>query len=214
MKIWDAAELDSFLEGAKDTPYYAPLHLLAFTGMRRSEVCGLQWADLDLVGGNVHVSRTLSAEGGKVSFRDTKTAASRRTVSLPPSAAVVLRTHRANCEAMAAGFRRTIDARELVFASADGRPLLPDTLTHVFEQLVKNTGVTPVRLHDLRHLHASLLLSSGVHPKVVQSRLGHASITTTLNVYSHVTPGLEEAAAKRFDEAVKVVSGRTQVGAR
>ncbi|MFC1902399.1 tyrosine-type recombinase/integrase [Chloroflexota bacterium] len=91
---------------------------------------------------------------------------------------------------------------DLVFSDHEGKPLLPDTVSHVWVKLVKRTGLEGIRLHDARHTHASLLLKQGVHPKVVQERLGHATISTTLDLYSHVAPGLQEAAAAGFDKMV------------
>jgi integrase len=90
---------------------------------------------------------------------------------------------------------------DLVFSHIDGTPLLPDTITHVWIKLVRRTGLKNIRLHDARHSHASLMLKQGIHPKIVQERLGHSSIQVTLDTYSHVAPGLQEAAATRFDEA-------------
>jgi len=89
-----------------------------------------------------------------------------------------------------------------VFSQLDGKPLLPNTVTHNWIKLVRRTGFHGVRLHDARHSHASLMLKQGVHPKIVQERLGHASIQVTLDTYSHVVPGLQEAAANKFDEIV------------
>ena len=85
---------------------------------------------------------------------------------------------------------------------AKGRPLLPDTVTHAWIKLVRRTGLKGIRLHDARHTHASLMLKQGVHPKIVQERLGHASIQITLDTYSHVAPGLQESAAVGFDKMV------------
>jgi len=90
---------------------------------------------------------------------------------------------------------------DLVFSHLDGKPLLPTTVTHAWIKLVRWTGLKPIRLHDARHTHASIMLKQGIHPKIVQERLGHANIAVTLDTYSHVIPGLQEAAAKRFDEA-------------
>ena len=89
----------------------------------------------------------------------------------------------------------------LIFSQVDGKPLLPDTVSHAWVKIVKRVGLKHFRLHDARHTHASLLLKQNVHPKVVQERLGHATISTTLDLYSHVAPGLQEAAARRFDDA-------------
>ena len=89
----------------------------------------------------------------------------------------------------------------LVFAHLDGKPMLPNTVTHAWIKLVRRTGLKHIRLHDARHSHASLMLKQGIHPKIVQERLGHANIAVTLDTYSRVAPGLQQAAAQRFDEA-------------
>ena len=89
-----------------------------------------------------------------------------------------------------------------MFSQLDGRPLLPNTVTHTWIKLVRRTGLGRIRLHDARHSHASLMLKAGTYPKIVQERLGHASIQITLDTYSHVAPGLQEAAAERFDDLV------------
>jgi integrase len=91
----------------------------------------------------------------------------------------------------------------LIFSDLNGKPMLPDTVSHAWTKMAQRTGLKGVRLHDARHTHASLLLKQGVHPKIVQERLGHSSIAITLDTYSHVAPGLQEAAAVKFDELVK-----------
>src|SRR4030042_104189 len=91
---------------------------------------------------------------------------------------------------------------DLIFSDREGKPLLPDTITHAWIKLVRRTGLKGIRLHDARHTHASLMLKQGVHPKIVQERLGHASIQITLDTYSHVAPGLQQAAAGSFDKLV------------
>jgi len=89
---------------------------------------------------------------------------------------------------------------DFVFAHPDGTPLDPSTVSHAFAKVIRKAGLSPIRLHDLRHTHATLMLKAGVHPKVVSERLGHSSIRITLDTYSHVLPGLQEAAAQRFDD--------------
>ena len=91
---------------------------------------------------------------------------------------------------------------DLIFSRVDGSPLLPASVTHAWIKLVRRCGLSGIRLHDYRHTHASLMLKQGVHPKIVQERLGHASIRITLDTYSHVAPGLQQAAANRFDKIV------------
>ena len=97
---------------------------------------------------------------------------------------------------------------DLVFSTPDGKPLLPDTITRCWIRMTRRLGLN-IRLHDLRHTHASMMLKMGVHPAIVQQRLGHASITTTIDTYSHIMPGLQAAAAKGFDE---LVNGNTKEG--
>ena len=91
---------------------------------------------------------------------------------------------------------------DLVFSHYDGSPLLPNSVTHAWIKLVRRCGLKGIRFHDARHTHASLMLKQGIHPKIVQERLGHASIQITLDTYSHVAPGLQQAAANRFDDIV------------
>jgi len=93
---------------------------------------------------------------------------------------------------------------DLIFCHIDGTPWRPNTITRAWPMLAARAGVKVIRLHDARHTHASLMLKQGIHPKVVQERLGHSTISITLDTYSHVAPGLQEAAAKRFDDVVKV----------
>ena len=121
-------------------------------------------------------------------------------VALSPSTCIVLREQREKQEALSTMMGKRLEDSDLIFSQPDGRPLLPDSVTHAWVKLVRKIGLNGVRLHDARHTHASLLLKQGVHPKVVQERLGHASIAITLDTYSHVSPGLQEAAALKFDQ--------------
>jgi len=91
---------------------------------------------------------------------------------------------------------------DLIFSTPEGKPLRPNTVSRAWTMLAARAGLKVIRLHDARHTHASLMLKQGVHPKIVQERLGHASIQITLDTYSHVAPGLQEAAAKSFDNLV------------
>ena len=139
--------------------------------------------------------------GIKIIFRPPKTAKGRRTIALPPSATLLLREYYKNQKLERAMLGITLTKDELVFSHYDGKPLLPNTVTHAWIKLVRKIGLKPIRLHDARHTHASLMLKQGIHPKIFQERLGHSSIQITLDTYSHVAPGLQQAAAKRFDEA-------------
>ena len=201
--ILNEDDIHILLESAKSTPYYALFHLALFTGMRRSELLALRWCDVDLLLCQVYVSRTLHRlRDGSIIYGTPKTAKGRRMIALSPSAVLVLKEHNVQQEAHRAMMEIPLKDDDLIFSHPDGKPLLPDTVSHAWVKLVKRVGLGGVRLHDARHSHASLMLKQGVHPKIVQERLGHASIQITLDTYSHVAPGLQEAAAARFDELV------------
>ena len=120
---------------------------------------------------------------------------------LSPSTTSMLRKYRESQLSNQTLMGRTPSEEDLVFSTADGSPLLPDTVTHAWVKLARRTGLK-IRLHDARHTHASLMLKQNVRPKVVQERLGHATIATTLDIYSHVLPGMQEEAALQFDEGM------------
>ncbi|MFC2059011.1 tyrosine-type recombinase/integrase [Chloroflexota bacterium] len=203
MNTLNEDDIYTLLDAAKKTLYYPLFHLALFTGMRRSELLALRWSDVNLLLCQVSVSRTLHhLRDGSAVFRAPKTTKGRRMVALSPSSALILREHRENQETLRAMIGKHIEDSDLVFSQVDGRPLLPDTITHAWIKLVRRVGLKGIRLHDARHSHASLMLKQGTHPKIVQERLGHASIQITLDTYSHVTPGLQEAAATRFDEGL------------
>ncbi len=201
MKTWDEDDITRFLEAAKETPYHCLFYLALFTGMRRSELLGLKWSDVDLILGEASVTRSLHhLRDGSIVFRSPKTAKGRRTVALPPSATLLLKEHRERQKLEQAMLGVLSGDDDLVFSHLDGKPLRPNTITRAWTILADRAGVKVIRLHDARHTHASLMLKQGIHPKIVQERLGHATIAVTLDTYSHVAPGLQEAAAKRFDE--------------
>ena len=158
---------------------------------------------MDLLLCQIYVTRTLHhLRDGSIVFRAPKTAKGRRMIALSPSAALVLKEYREKQGAVRLMLGARLEDIHLVFWGYNHGPLLPDTVTHAWVKLVRGTGLKGIRLHDARHSHASLLLKAGTHPKIVQERLGHASIGITLDTYSHVAPGLQEAAATRFDELV------------
>ncbi|MBU2009192.1 MAG: site-specific integrase [Chloroflexi bacterium] len=211
MRFMNQAETLRFLETARGTDYYPLFYTLLFSGLRRSEALGLRWRDLDLTLGHLSVAQAMhTLKGGEIAFCEPKTAKGRRLVSLPPSLAILLRQHRENHEAVRAALGTTLGDDDLVFAWPDGRPMLPDTVSHAWEKVAQKAGLEGVRMHDARHTHASLMLAQGVHPKIVSERLGHATIAITLDTYSHVTPGLQEAAARAFEEGLGLPGGTSR----
>ena len=208
MNTFDQEGLETFLNSLQDTEYYPVFYTLLFTGMRRSEALALRWQDLDLDFGRLSIERSLHHLNDRTfHFLPPKTEKSRRLVALPPSLVLVLKQHRDNQRAMRLTMGLVVSNNDLVFAHVDGKPLLPHSISQAWSRLAKRAGYPEVRLHDARHSHASLMLAQGVHPKVVSERLGHNSVSLTLDVYSHVLPGIQEAAALAFDNAFK---GETQ----
>ena len=205
MKTWGEGDIATFLNAALDTPYFAILHTAIFTGMRRSELLALRWCDVNLALCQVYVTRSLHVlTGGKVIIAQPKSAKAKRMIALSPLSVSVLSQQREKQVQDRAVLGAPLKDDDPVFSKPDGRPFLPNTVTHAWIKLVRRTGLNPIRLHDARHSHASIMLKQGTHPKVVQERLGHASIQITLDTYSHVAPGIQEAAAARFDQAFAV----------
>jgi len=202
MQTWNEDEIMRFLEAAKATPYYALFYTAIFTGMRRSELMALRWQDVDFILSQIYVNRSMhQLRDGSFIFRSPKTAKGRRLVAMPPSAILVLQDHYNKVAQDRKVLGVTLKDDDLVFGEADGRPMRPNRITRAWPMLAASAGLKVIRLHDARHTHASIMLKKGIHPKIVQERLGHASIAITLDTYSHVSPGLQAAAAKSFDEA-------------
>jgi len=169
--------------------------------MIRPELLGLKWNDADLILGEVSVTRSLHhLRDGSYVFTEPKSVKSRRTIALPPSATLLLKEHweKQRLDRAILGIPLTGDS--LVFSRLEGKPLRPNTITRAWAVLAAHCGLKVIRLHDARHTHTSLMLKQGVHPKIVQERLGHSSIQITLDTYSHVAPGLQQAAAEGFDK--------------
>lgn len=195
-----AVQVSALLAAADETPIGRLARLAAMTGMRRGELLGLRWQDVDLEAGVAHVQQTAQRIPGKGwVFRQPKTRLSRRAIALSPATVTLLRQQRRQQAEGRLLAGSVYQDRDLVFASAVGTPIEPGTILRTWTRVLATAGVGHVRWHDLRHAHATLMLASGVHPKVVSERLGHASIAITLDTYSHVLPGLQAAAAAQLD---------------
>jgi integrase len=199
-------DVERFLVAAGETPYYALFHLLLHTGMRRGEALALRWRNVDFgleslgMGASLSISQSLGKIDGQIQLKEPKTASGKRRVPLPPSSVLVLRQHRAEKEARMRVLERSVSDTDFVFTKTEGGPLDPSTVSKAFLATIRKAGLPDMPLHGLRHTHATILLSTGTHPKVVQERLGHASIRETLDTYSHAVAGLQEAAVLKFDE--------------
>ncbi len=199
INVLDAYEASSLLDIASETAYYTLFATLLYTGLRRGEAVALRWKNIDLLGLELNVVETAYRIRKEFIIKEPKTLHSKRAVSLSPSLAALLREYREAQEVMRNKMGNPLTDEDFVFSWPDGRPLDPDVVTKAFHRIAGKAGITNIRLHDLRHTHATLMLKAGVHPKVVSERLGHANIGITLDIYSHVLPGLQEAAAEKFD---------------
>jgi integrase len=205
MQTLSLEEVGRFLDVARDTDYYVYFATLLYTGLRRGELLALRWRNLDLGSGKLSVVETAYRLGsGEYRIKEPKTPQSRRTVILPPSLVELFRVYRFDQELLRIQLGISLEADDFVFIRPDGNPMNPNAVTLAFRRIIKKAGLKEIRIHDLRHTHATLMLKAGIHPKVVSERLGHASIGITLDLYSHVLPGLQEAAAEKFDRIFEV----------
>ncbi len=212
MRTFDEDGLTKFLDIARSTPYCEVFFTALYTGLRRSELLGLQWEDIDIVLAELRIVRTRhQLHDGSTVLKTPKTARSRRVIALTPSNVLMFREYLERQKSLWTLEGRTLRGSDFVFTDSEGQPLMPDTVTQAWIKLVRRAGCKGIRLHDARHSHASLMLKQGVHPKIVSERLGHASINITIDTYSHVLPGLQQAAALKFDEALQSSSERSNI---
>jgi len=204
MKMWDDDTIDRFLELVGNSRF-GELHRFAIhTGMRRSEITGLKWENVDLERGKLSVVETLQRITGYGLVQgEPKTPRSRRSIALSPEAVELLHSVRGRqieqSLAVGGGWQNT----GYVFTREDGKPLAPDMVSKDFCRLVRKSGLPSLTFHGLRHASATLLLSDNVNPKIVSELLGHSNIATTMDIYSHVLPGRQEAAVSRLAKRLK-----------
>lgn len=209
MKTWQTDELRRFLTSVEGDRLYAAWLLVATTGLRRGELLGLRWSDLDFQAGRAAIRQTLSSVGGKVTFSTPKTTKSRRSIAVDSATLAALRHHRDAQNKERVTWEEVYRDLDLAFCREDGTPLRPDTITRRFHDLSRRAGVPVVRLHDVRHTYASIGLAAGTHPKVMAERLGHATVGITLDTYSHVAPALARQAA---DDLAALILGPERKG--
>jgi len=202
---WTGAEVGSFLDAVAGERDAALWHLAIFTGLRRGELAGLRWTDVELDAARLVVREAAAQVGHSVVYGPPKTASGdHRVVALDAVTVAVLRSHRAAqaAERLAWG-PAYIDSGGRVFTREDGAALHPETVTRRFGQLVTAAGLRRVRLHDLRHGYASLAMQAGVPLPIVSKLLGHSSVAITSDTYSHLLAGVGEAAAEQMAALVR-----------
>ncbi len=201
---WTAEQLQLFLQCAAGHRLFPAFWLAATTGLRRSELLGLRWDDIDLRDATMSVNRGLVAVGYELHETRGKTRNSRRRIDLDPTTVSILAAWRSwqQAEHAAVGIE---DARS-VFTDAEGNPVHPHAISQAFERIATRARVPAIRFHDVRHTHATLLIKAGVHVKVVSERLGHANPTFTIETYQHVLPGMQADAARVFEQLVAPIA--------
>jgi integrase len=210
MTTLTAAESACLLRAIEHSRAYWPVLIALSTGARRGEILALRWKNVDLENGMLRIVESLEQTAAGIRFKAPKTDRSRAVVLLAFVVEELRQLKRRQAEELLAlGIRQ--NGETLVCCRADGLPLQPRSLTRQFACLLRSRKDLPrVRFHDLRHSHATQLLLAGVHPKIAQERLGHTTITTTMDLYSHVTDTMQSDAAAKLDEVFRSVRGEKQ----
>jgi integrase len=198
-KVWTPAQLRTFIAHVQGDRFYALWLLVATTGLRRGELAGLTAPDVDLDVSRISPTATRVVVGGRAADSDPKTPSGERVLALDPLTRDALKEYLASWQRERALLGQT---SQLLFVWPDGRPLHPDTITALFHKHVAAAVLPKIRLHDVRHSYATAALKAGIPPKVISERLGHATVGFTLQVYSHVIPGMDEQAASAVADLI------------
>ncbi|MFE6611582.1 tyrosine-type recombinase/integrase [Amycolatopsis sp. NPDC057786] len=194
--VWTPEQTGRFLDHAVDHPYYVLLHLIAYRGLRRGEACGLPWWDVDLARQSITITAALVQIGWRAEFGEPKSEASGRVIAIDTATTDVLATHKQRQANLQAAAGDAWIENGLVCTEPDGKPLQPSHLSDAFHAIADAAGLPPIRLHDLRHGAATLMIAAGADLKQVQELLGHSSIAITADTYTHVLPELARETAE------------------
>ncbi|MCH8110091.1 MAG: tyrosine-type recombinase/integrase [Chloroflexi bacterium] len=200
MEMWDVSMINRFLNIAEEARYSDLYHLIILTGMRRAELCGLRWRDVDLDRASLSVINTWQRIPGIGFLAGHPKTDKPRAIALSKEAVKLMQSIRSKQIEHRLSVGPVWQDTGYVFTRPDGRPLVPDMVTNSFTKLIRSSDLPHMTLRGLRHAHATLLLAAGVHPKIVSESLGHSNIAITMDIYSHVLPGMQEAAAQALDE--------------
>jgi integrase len=203
INTWSLDEATSFLNYTRDKRFHIVYLLAIYTGMRKGEILGLRWKDVDLDKGKVSIRQTLSGTTKGLIFQEPKTKGSKRLISITSEVVAELKKHKLEQNKNKLKLGPAYEDFDLVACIETGKPLEPRNLTRHFTRMIKEADVPKLRFHDLRHTHATILLQLGEHPKVVSERLGHSKTSVTLDIYSHVVPDMQKDAADKFSNAMK-----------
>jgi len=202
LKVLSHQQVSRFLVVTDNSPWHALWSVLLLGGLRPSEALALRWSDLE--DNRLRISRALKkVKNNRYAIDSPKTERSRRAVFLPDAAIRALREHRVrqNIHALSAG--ENFERNELIFPNSNGRIMDLAKVRRLFKQSLADAELPQVRLYDCRHSHATMLLGAGENPKIVSERLGHTTVSMTLDTYSHVLPDMQQATAERIDRLLQ-----------
>lgn len=208
INAYDPQRTAALLEHFRPTRLYVPVLLAVMCGLRRGEITALRWRSVDLAAQQIAVERSTEQTKKGTRDKDVKNKKSRR-VAIPSFVANELLKHRVKQANELEQFGVKLSENHFLYSQICGDPIQPNSLTHEFRRILSLASELPrIRFHDLRHSHATQMLLQGVHPKIAQERLGHSSIAITLDLYSHVLPGMQEDAAAKVDAALRAAIER------
>ena len=200
--VYDEEQIRQLIAAAKGTEMELIVDIELCLGLRRGELLGLQWEDIDWEKNQIHIVRNRVVVDGKSIVKDPKTETSRRIVDVPVQLIQKLRQHKNKCLANRLRLGQAYTVTDYIIVHPDGKPIYPEYVTQLFKKLQVKAGLPECRFHDLRHLCASIMLMQGVNVKVAKEHLGHKDITTTMNIYTHVLPSVAKDAAQKIGALV------------
>jgi integrase len=202
MNTYDMPQTAALLDAVRDTRMFIPTVLAVLCGLRRGEVAAVRWRSVDLAAASMSVVESAEQTKAGIRYKEPKSGRA-RTVALSATVIEELKAWRVRQaqELLRIGSRP--DGNTFVVTKADGSPLQPLSLTHEWVRVLGTTKLPRIRFHDLRHAHATHMLASGVHPKVASERLGHSKVGITMDLYSHVMPGMQDDAVAKVDAALR-----------
>ena len=203
--VYTEPQIKELIYWAKGTEMELVIDMELCLGLRRGELLGLQWGDIDWENDKVRIVHNRVVVNGKSVMKEPKTANSVRTLDVPIQLMQKLKRHRVQCMERQFAMGSEYTVTDFIIVHPDGKPIYPEYLTQMLTKLQNKAGLPHCRFHDLRHLCASIMLLQGVNVKVAQERLGHKDISTTLNIYSHVLPSSAREAAEKIGELVFAV---------
>jgi integrase len=203
MNVWNQKEVKKFLTFSRSNLHFLVFHLALYTGMRQGEILGLRWEDVNFENGTISIRQTLSHDG-KTFLVGAKTKTSIRTITLAEETLVLLKNQKLKFIKQKLVLGSSFIDNDLVNYTTNGKPLNPSNIRRAFLKLIEVSDVPKIRFHDLRHTHATLLISNGTNIKVVAERLGHSNVKITLDCYYHVMPNMQKQVANQLSSILEM----------